>query len=184
MTDAWSEFIPSPRWVRAQVGNTYLADSKHVMLLRQTGTMPVYFFPREDVRMDLLKAGATNTDTRHGKRQFWGIDLGGHDVERAAWSFPESAEMDNYIAFKWDVIDSWYEEDDQIFRHPRDPYKRIDAIPSSRHVEVVIGGETVANSRRAHFLFESSLPTRYYIPKQDVRMDLLLKLRHSYEMSI
>ena len=70
-------------------------------------------------------------------------------------------------------MDHWYEEDEEIFVHARDPYKRIDTTPSSRHVQVRLGGEIVADTRRAKFLFESGLPTRYYIPKEDVRTDLL-----------
>jgi uncharacterized protein (DUF427 family) len=70
-------------------------------------------------------------------------------------------------------MDAWFEEDEEIFVHPRDPYKRVDVIASSRPVRVVLGGETVAETRRARFLFETRLPTRYYIPAEDVRMDFL-----------
>lgn len=70
-------------------------------------------------------------------------------------------------------VDHWFEEDEEIFVHPRDPHKRIDTIPSSRSVKVMLGGEAVAETTRAHFLFETGLPTRYYIPAEDVRMDLL-----------
>jgi uncharacterized protein (DUF427 family) len=71
-------------------------------------------------------------------------------------------------------VDHWYEEDEEIFVHPRDPYKRVDAIASSRQVQVIVGGETIAETRRARFLFETRLPTRYYIPAEDVRIDLLV----------
>ena len=174
MSQFWFEFIPSPRWVRAQVGNTYVGDSKRMMLLRQTGVLPTYYFPRADVRTDLLTAGPSNSDKQHGKRQFWTMTVDGQKRERAAWSYLDSAELSDYIAFKWESIDAWYEEDDQIYRHARDPYKRIDANASSRHIEVVIGGEKVADTRRAYLLFETDLPTRYYIPRQDVRFDLLV----------
>ena len=70
-------------------------------------------------------------------------------------------------------MDAWYEEDDEVYVHPRDPYKRIDVLHSSRHVRVVIAGETVAETRRPCLLFETGLPTRYYVPREDVRMDLL-----------
>ncbi|MFC1491666.1 DUF427 domain-containing protein [Nitrospinota bacterium] len=70
-------------------------------------------------------------------------------------------------------MDAWYEEEEEIFVHPRDPYKRVDVLKSARHVRVVIGGKTVAESSRPHLLFETALPTRYYLPKEDVRMDLL-----------
>src|SRR5262249_39178570 len=63
--------------------------------------------------------------------------------------------------------------DDEIFVHARDPYKRVDVVNSARPVEVVVGGEVVARTTRARFLYETRLPTRYYIPPADVRMELL-----------
>jgi uncharacterized protein (DUF427 family) len=71
-------------------------------------------------------------------------------------------------------LDKWMEEEEQLFVHARDPYKRVDALPSSRHVRVVIDGQTVAETRRHHLLFETNHPVRYYIPQGDVRMDLLI----------
>ena len=72
-----------------------------------------------------------------------------------------------------DRVDHWYEEDEEVFVHARDPHKRIDTVPSSRAAKIILGGETVAETTRAHFLFETGLPTRYYIPAEDVRTDLL-----------
>jgi hypothetical protein len=70
-------------------------------------------------------------------------------------------------------MDAWFEEDEQVFVHPRDPYTRVDTLHSSRHVRVEIDGVTMGETRRPMLLFEIGLPTRYYIPKLDVRMDLL-----------
>jgi uncharacterized protein (DUF427 family) len=67
----------------------------------------------------------------------------------------------------------WFEEDEEIFVHPRNPTTRIDVLDSSRHVQVVVDGVTVADSHRPRLLFETGLPTRYYLPKVDVRMELL-----------
>ncbi|MFP6870456.1 MAG: DUF427 domain-containing protein [Nitrospinota bacterium] len=72
-------------------------------------------------------------------------------------------------------MDSWHEEEDEIFVHARDPYKRVDALGSSRHIRVLLGGETIAESRSPHLLFETGLPARYYLPEEDVRMDLLVR---------
>ncbi len=47
-------------------------------------------------------------------------------------------------------------------------------VNSSRPVQVIVGGEVVADTTRARFLYETRLPTRYYIPAEDVRMDLLV----------
>ncbi len=70
-------------------------------------------------------------------------------------------------------MDAWYEEEQQVYAHARDPYKRVDILPSSRYVRVVLGGVTIAETHRAHLLLETGLPTRYYIPMQDIRMECL-----------
>ncbi len=80
--------------------------------------------------------------------------------------------LDHYV-FVWRTMDHWYEEDEEVFVHARDPYTRLDILPSTRRIRVVIDGVTVADSIKGHFLFETGLPARYYLPKSDVRMDLL-----------
>jgi uncharacterized protein (DUF427 family) len=70
-------------------------------------------------------------------------------------------------------MDAWFEEDEEVYVHPRDPHTRVDILPSSRHVEVVVNGVTVADSHQPRLLFETGLPTRYYLPLVDVRLDLL-----------
>ena len=98
-------------------------------------------------------------------------------AERAAWSYlsplPDGPQVKGYMAFYWDQMDAWFEEDEQVFAHARDPYKRVDILPSSRHVRVVLGGVTIAETRHPRLLLETGLPTRYYIPEQDVDMELL-----------
>src|SRR5581483_8973740 len=113
--------------------------------------------------------------------QRFDLVVGDRVAEDAAYSFgaPQDFEgetgpdLHDYVAFVWAKMDAWFEEDEEVFQHARDPYKRIDCLPSSRHVRVVIGGETVADTRHPVLLFETGLVTRYYIPKIDVRMDLL-----------
>ncbi len=70
-------------------------------------------------------------------------------------------------------MDAWYEEDEEVFLHPRDPYKRVDVLKSSRHIRVVLAGETIAESHCPHVLFETGLPPRYYLPEEDVRMEIM-----------
>lgn len=82
-------------------------------------------------------------------------------------------ELSGLVLFYWDRVDHWYEEDEEVFKHARDPYHRVDALQSSRHVQVVVNGEIVADTKRPVLLFETGLPTRYYIPATDVRTDLL-----------
>lgn len=178
MPDHGSEAELSPRWVRVKFGGETIADSKRVLLLRESRRLPVYYFPKEDVRMALLESSGHSTPSHtKGRASYWTIKVGDQVAENAAWSHfdppPERADVKGYVAFVWKKMDHWFEEEEEVFVHARDPYKRVDVIPSSRHVKVVIDGETVADSKRPYLLFETSLPTRYYIPREDVRMDLL-----------
>ena len=168
----------SPRRVRVEFGGEVIADSLRTLLVRETKHVPVYYFPKPDVRMDLLSATGHATHCPFkGDASYWTIEAGGKTSENAVWGyedpFVECAGLKDHVAFYWNRVDRWYEEDDEIFVHARDPYKRIDVVRSSRPVKVVLGGETVAESVNARFLFETGLPTRYYLPPGDVRTELL-----------
>jgi uncharacterized protein (DUF427 family) len=171
-------FEPCPKRVRVLFGGETIADSTHVERLHETRHLPVYYFPRADVRMELL------TPTEHesfcpykGEASYWTVTAGGKTAENAVWSyeapFPEAAEIKDYLAFYWNRMDAWFEEDEEVFVHPRDPYVRVDILESHREVEVILGGRSVATSKRARFLFETGLPMRYYLPAEDVDMALL-----------
>ena len=166
----------SPRRVRAFLGNQALADSQRVLLVFETKRPPVYWFPTEDVRMDLLTAKSSPAGTASGTIR-WTSNIGTHGADNVAWAYAAPsgalAPLQGHIAFYWNAIDSWYEEDEEVFVHPRDPYTRVDTVRSSRHVRVEVDGHAVAETRRPVLLFETGLPTRYYIPKLDVRMELL-----------
>ncbi len=89
------------------------------------------------------------------------------------YNAPSGPHVKGYIALYWHLMDAWYEEDEQVYAHARDPYKRVEILSSSRHVRVVLGGKTVADSHHARLLLETGGPIRYYLPEQDVRMELL-----------
>jgi uncharacterized protein (DUF427 family) len=172
-------FEKSPRRVRVKFNGETIADSLDAHLLFETRHLPVYYFPQRDVRMDLLTPTAHQTYCPYkGDASYWSVSAGGKTAENAVWSyrtpFDEVAPIQDYVAFYWNLMEAWFEEDDEIFVHPRDPYKRVDVVNSSRSVRVVLGGETIAETTRARFLFETHLPTRYYIPSSDVRTHLLV----------
>jgi len=172
-------FERSPRRVRVKFNGEIIADSTAAHLLFETRHLPVYYFPRGDVRTDLLRPTDHHTYCPYkGTASYWSLAVGDKVSENAVWGYPEPfAEVEaikDYVAFYWDRVDHWYEEDDEIFVHARDPYKRVDVVNSSRPVKVIVGGETVAETTHARFLFETRLPTRYYIPPEDMRMDLLV----------
>lgn len=169
---------PSPKRIRAMFEGKTVADTLAALILIEKGHHPVYYFPREDVRTDLLARTDHATTCRHkGDASYWTLAVGERRSENAVWSYenpiPAMAVIKERFAFYWDRVDHWFEEDEEIFKHVRDPYHRVDVRPSTREVRVIVGGETIAKTRRALFLFETGLPTRYYIPPEDVRMDLL-----------
>jgi len=171
-------FEPSPRWVRTVLGGTTVADSKRVRLLWEPMRLPVYCFPRDDVRMDLMRPSGERPDDPKGATTLWTVQVGDRVASDAAWTVDRPAEgrpdLSGYVVLNWRDMDTWYEEDDEVYVHPRDPYHRVDVQNSSRHVRVEMLGETIADTHRPRLLFETGLPTRYYIPRQDVRMDLLV----------
>jgi uncharacterized protein (DUF427 family) len=174
----WIVAEPSPRWVRTMFGGETIADSRRVMLLRENRILPVYYFPKQDVRTDLLEpTGEMVHDEHKGEARRWRVRAGGRVAEDAALSFiqpiEEWPEIGDYFSFTWAAMDKWLEEEEEVFVHPRDPYKRVDVMPSSRHVRVEWNGETIADTKNARLLFETGLPTRYYLPREDVRTDLL-----------
>lgn len=176
---------PCERWVRGRKGEITVVDSRHPVLVWEPGvSVPLYAFPRADVREDLLRPAEHPAPGAHtGSRIFYDLEVDGVLVENAAWTFP-SEDLAGHIAFEWfrrwdSGLDHWYEEEEEIFVHPRDPHKRVDALRSSRHVRVEIAGSVVADTRLPVLLFETGLPTRYYIPREDVRLDLFDPTDHS-----
>src|SRR5262245_49716435 len=118
------------------------------MLFRETKRLPVYYFPQGDVRMDaLVPAGQTDGDAYKRPIKLWNVRVGDKQADKAAWMYPRPStgapQLDGYVAFEWNKIEAWFEEDDEVFVHPRDPYKRIDVMHSSRHAQVIVAGEVV-----------------------------------------
>jgi uncharacterized protein (DUF427 family) len=169
---------PSARWVRVKFGGEFVADSRNTLLVWDKHYIPTYFFPQDDVRMDLLEPSGKS----RGQRTTYHIKVNGKTAENAAWSYTdplsERTEVKDYVAFRWHKMDAWFEEEERIFVHARDPHKRVDVLSSSRHVQVKVNGQTLADTSTPYLLFETGLPTRYYIPRQDVRLDLLEPAAH------
>jgi len=167
----------SERWVRVKFGGRFIADSSRPLLLRLYGPkhLPTYYFPAEDVLQDSL-VFESDSPTEPGVEMFT-VRVGEKSAARAAWRYADPPEnlalLKGFFSFKWAKMDAWFEEEEEIFVHARDPHKRVDVIASSRHVRVEIDGISVANTQRPWLLFETGLPTRYYLPRADVSLDLL-----------
>jgi uncharacterized protein (DUF427 family) len=168
---------PTPKRIRAQVAGETIADSRKALILSESGLQPVYYFPREDVRRELFEPTERHTKCPiKGEASYYSIRVGDREVRNGAWYYPDPIQgaepIADMIAFYWDRIDRWLEEDEEIHVHPRDPYHRIDVLDSSRHVRISLDGELLAESTRPTALFESNLPPRWYLPRDDVVAEL------------
>jgi uncharacterized protein (DUF427 family) len=163
--------------VRAYLGGEAVVDSIRPMLVWEAPYYPTYYFPVADVHTGLLEAdgGVAHSPSRGDGRTFT-VRVGGEEAPGAAVRYEGSPieELRDLIRIEWDAMDAWFEEDEEVFTHPRDPYTRVDILASSRHVRVEVDGVTVAESASPRVLFETGLPVRYYLPKTHVRMDLLV----------
>ncbi|NND75473.1 MAG: DUF427 domain-containing protein [Ilumatobacter sp.] len=169
-------FSPFPRRVRAKFGGETVVDTDHGMLLHESNILPVLYVPVADVRSELL----TKTDhTTHcpfkGDASYWSIAAGGRTTDNSVWGYEtptdDAAWLKGHMAFYWDHLDQWFDEDDEVFGHLRDPYHRVDARPTGRHVRVSVADLVVADTRAAMVVSETGLPNRYYIPAADVVTD-------------
>ena len=169
---------PFPRRVRAVFGGQTVLDTTSGMLLHESNLLPQLYLPRDDIRGDLL----TRTDHHthcpfKGDASYWSVSVNGQTADTAVWSYldplPDAGWLGGHVALYWSSMDTWFDEDEEVAGHLRDPYCRVDVRATSRHVRVVAGDEVVAESRRAVVLSETGLPNRFYLPADDVHSDLL-----------
>jgi uncharacterized protein (DUF427 family) len=175
-----------PKRVRCYLAGRLVADTRRPFLVWENPYYPAYYIPLEDVVADLKpvegseKSGGSGGKPEHspsrGTARLFDVRVDGTTAASAAKQYPDSPleELRGLVRFDWAAMDEWLEEDEPVYTHPRDPYKRVDILASSRHIRVVIDGVTVADSTRPHILFETGLPPRYYLPLPDVRTDLLV----------
>ena len=173
---------PEPRWItspkrlRVFFGGAPVVDSTRANLFRGGGP-PVYYFSKDDVQQGALAATARTETNARGTMALFDVRVGERIAEGAAWEYTEPADdvpfLAGMLAFRWNAMDAWYEEEEEVFVHAKDPFKRIETLRSNRRVEVYAAGGKVADSSSSVVLIEPGHPLRYYLPKMDVRMDLL-----------
>ena len=161
---------PVPRRVRATMGGRTAFDTTNARYVWEWPAFPQYYVPAADVAPGLLVNEDLTEDTAQGKVAVHGISAGEtyhRGVARIVID-PVVPELMETVRFDWSAFDAWFEEDEQVFVHPRSPYTRVDALRSTRHVRVELHGEVLAESSSPILLFETGLPTRYYLNRTDV----------------
>ena len=136
---------PAPKWIRGTIGDRTVVDTRRAQLVWEHEYYPWWYIPVSDLSLPT-------------------------DASSSTTSIPE---LPDHAKVEWSAVDRWFEEDVEVFVHPRDPYRRVDVLPSSRHVVVRVDGTVVADSTNPTILFETGLLPRYYLPPDDVRLDLL-----------
>jgi len=172
----------SERWVRGFAGDVAVVDTRAPLLFwEEHFPVPHYAYSREDVRTDLLRPSTTEPPSepffflpQGPVTQWYDLEAEARTIPHVAW-VRDDPKLSDRIVFSWQrgLLDRWLEEDEEVSGHPRDPYSRVDALPSSRHVVVSLDGVVLGDTRKPVLLFETGLPTRYYLPREDVNLDLL-----------
>jgi uncharacterized protein (DUF427 family) len=172
----------SDKWVRAFVGETTVVDSRAPLLYyEETFPVPGYAFAKADVRTDLLRPAQGEPPRepffflpKGPVSQWFDLEVGGRLIPHVAWT-RDDPDMQDLVVFSWQpgLIDRWLEEEEEVGGHPRDPHKRVEALVSTRHITVALDGVVLADSAAPVLLFETDLPTRYYLPREDVHFEAL-----------
>ncbi len=185
---------PTAKRIRAFAGGEPIIDSTRALIVWEPRRIvPSYAVPVADIAAPLSPAAAEATaeevavrvgdlppvlDPRTGFA-FHTVDGQSFDIAATTGALANAAfvaddpDLDGYAVIEFDAFDEWREEDELLVAHARDPFGTVDTRRSSRRVVVEIAGQTVAETTRSVMLFETFLPTRYYLPREDVRMDLL-----------
>ncbi len=169
---------PAPKRLRVKATDEVIADTTEGLILFESDHLPVYYFPCRSVRMELFERSDHHTFCPYkGKASYYSLKGRNEGYTNIMWRYeapvPACPAIGGYVSFYWNRVDHWYEEDEEIFVHARDPYRRVDCLPSSRRVQVFLEGEEIADSVNGVFLFETGQPTRYYLPTEDVRQEFL-----------
>jgi uncharacterized protein (DUF427 family) len=166
----------SQKRVRVYLGGELVADTIRPLLVWE-GPFPTYYLPVADFRAELVPTGVTDRSPSRGTADVLNVVTARATAAGAARRYADSPteELRDAIRLDWAAMDEWLEEDEPVYTHARDPYSRVDILASSRHVRVELGGVTVADSHAPRLLFETGLPTRYYLPLADLRHDVLRK---------
>ncbi len=161
---------PVPRRIRARLGGRFVLDTVRAVYLWEWPFYPQYCVPADDVDPAALVEDGDLVALPHGLARPVRLRGGATGTEPAGHRYVRSdaPEIVDTVRFDWAALDEWYEEDEQVFVHPRNPYVRVDALRSSRHVRVELDGVVLAESSAPVLLVETGLPTRYYLDPTSV----------------
>lgn len=167
---------PVPRRIRGFLGGELVVDTVRALYVWESANYPQYYIPADDVRAGVLIDEGHVQRTRRGSVRAQSVHWG--DIRRvgAARLVADSPVdgLNGTVRFEWSALDGWFEEDEQVFVHPRSPYVRVDALRSTRPVRIELDGLVLAESASPVMVFETGLPTRYYVARTEVDFEHLV----------
>ena len=167
---------PVPRRIRAVLGGQAILDTVRARYVWEWTNYPQYYIPAADVAPGVLIDENHEQWLSRGTARRHGLRAGGVTRPGAAQVYGDDARdgLAGTVRFDWDAMDAWYEEDEQVFVHPRNPYSRVDALRSARTVRIELDGLVLAQSSSPVMVFETGLPTRYYLNPTEVNFEHLV----------
>jgi uncharacterized protein (DUF427 family) len=165
---------PAPRRVRGYLGHHLVFDTTAARYVWEVPYYPQYYIPLADVDADFLRDENHPQTVQFGPSRLHSLIGAERTHQSAARVFDADGEspVAGTVRFEWNCL-RWFEEDEPIYGHPRNPYSRVDALRSHRHIRVELDGAVLADTTSAVLLFETGLPTRYYIDPADVAFEHL-----------
>ncbi|MGI8665062.1 MAG: DUF427 domain-containing protein, partial [Jatrophihabitans sp.] len=160
---------PVPRRIRAMLGGQVVLDTCRARYVWEWPNYPQYYIPLADVAAGCLVDEKHVQQLRRGSTRRHGLRVAGLERPSCASVYTDGA-FAGLVRFDWQALQAWFEEDEQVFVHPRDPYTRVDSLRSTRTVRVELDGLLLAESSSPVLVFETGLPTRYYLPRTEVKV--------------
>jgi uncharacterized protein (DUF427 family) len=167
---------PVPRRIRAMLAGAVILDTVNALYVWEWPNYPQFYIPFADVDADRLVDEQHEQRLERGVARQYGLRVGDVSRPNALRVYTEShvEGLTGTARFEWSALDSWFEEDEEVFVHPRNPYARVDALRSTRHVRIELDGAVLAESSAPVMVFETGLPTRYYFNRTEVNFDHLV----------
>ncbi|KAH6654034.1 hypothetical protein BKA67DRAFT_564011 [Truncatella angustata] len=183
--------LPTPKRIRILFNGVYVADTTSALYVWEHPYYPFYYVP-----LSSFARGVLHDDRDEGALKLMGLHVQGkstdrllgfgtsdhqskkqhqHDAETQGDEKGERKghELAGYVRVEFGAVDAWFEEDERIYVHPKDPFKRVEILPSARPVRVFVDGVKVAEAAGSLHLYETGLPVRYYLPPTAVNRRVL-----------
>lgn len=170
------QMAPGYKWIRGLLDGQVVVNSREYQFVWEIPYWPWWFFPRDHVDGDLVES--VDQDVVPSLPEgavLYDLVFSDKTLTAAARAYPGHTDLQDLVTIDFGALDHWFEEDVEVFVHPRSPYTRIDALTSSRHIVVSIDGVEVANSHKPTVLFETGVPPRFYLPMTDVDLAVLVR---------